>query len=234
MNQSLEEILGQAAEGRYPPPDGGVTILPAQKSKRAAGVIAFTAHAVVFVDADPGWVAGLLPPGELSAPLTPGFLEALCARTERRAQSTDMLAVAPTRPGDPDIDLEPLADTADGPLHPRLARAHRYRDDVRAWQADGGIVMLGRGVGGRWEVAVEVDQDRQGRGLGRRLALAARHLVPGGAPLWAQIAPGNVASMRAFLAAGYEPAGAEALLIGERDRAEAGAGDGAGDGATLG
>jgi len=230
VDQSLGEILGQAAEGRYPPPDGGVTILPAQKSKRAAGVIAFTAHAVVFVDADPGWVAGLLPPGELSAPLTPAFLEALCARTERRAQSTDVLAVAPARPGDPEIDLEPLADPADGPLHPRLARAHRYRDDVRAWQADGGIVMLGRGVGGRWEVAVEVDQDRQGRGLGRRLALAARHLVPGGAPLWAQIAPGNVASMRAFLAAGYEPAGAEALLIDERDRA----GDSAGSGATRG
>ena len=79
--------------------------------------------------------------------------------------------------------------------------------------------MLGRGVGGRWEVAVEVDPDRQSRGLGRRLARAARHLVPGGAPLWAQIAPGNVASMRAFLAAGYVPAGAEALLIATRDRA---------------
>src|SRR6185437_3781298 len=140
----------------------------------------------------------------------------------------------PARPRDPDIDLEPLSKGAGGAsggsLHPRLARAHRYRDEVRAWQADGGIVMLGRGVGGRWEVAVEVDQDRQGRGLGRRLALAARHLVPGGAPLWAQIAPGNVASMRAFLAAGYEPAGAEALLIDERDRA----GDSAGSGATRG
>ena len=66
---------------------------------------------------------------------------------------------------------------------------------------------------------MEVDPDRQNRGLGRRLALAARHLVPGGAPLWAQIAPGNVASMRAFLAAGYVPAGAEALLIATRDGA---------------
>jgi GNAT superfamily N-acetyltransferase len=213
VGQSLADILDQAAEGRYPPTDGGVTILPAQPSPRAAGVIAFTAHAVIFIDADAEWVAGLLPPGDLSAPLTPAFLDALCARTGRHAQSTDVLALATPRAGEPDVDLTPLAASDGDALHPRLARAHRYRDDVRAWQADGGIVMLGRGVGGRWEVAVEVDPDRQSRGLGRRLALAARHLVPGGAPLWAQIAPGNVASMRAFLAAGYVPAGAEALLI---------------------
>jgi hypothetical protein len=37
-------------------------------------------------------------------------------------------------------------------------------------------------------------------------------LVPGGQPLWAQIAPGNAASVRAFLAAGFLPVGAEALL----------------------
>jgi GNAT superfamily N-acetyltransferase len=219
VGQSLADILGQAAEGRYPPTDGGVTILAVQPSPRAAGVIAFTAHAVIFIDADAEWVAGLLPPGDLSAPLTPAFLDALCARTGRHAQSTDVLALATPRPGRPDIDLRPLTDSDGDALHPRLARAHRYRDDVRAWQADGGIVLLGRGVGGRWEVAVEVDPDRQSRGLGRRLALAARHLVPGGAPLWAQIAPGNVASMRAFLAAGYVPAGAEALLIATRDGA---------------
>ncbi|NGN62857.1 GNAT family N-acetyltransferase, partial [Streptomyces sp. A7024] len=52
----------------------------------------------------------------------------------------------------------------------------------------------------------------QGAGLGRRLAAAARRLVPDGAPLWAQIAPGNAASVRAFLAAGFRPVGAEALL----------------------
>jgi GNAT superfamily N-acetyltransferase len=222
VGQSLGGILDQAAAGRFLPPDGGVTILPAQSPPRAAGVIAFTAHSVIFVDADLDWVAGQLPPGDLSGPLTPAFLDALCARTGRRAQSTDVLAVTTSLPGEPEIDLVPLAagadgaagaDRAGGAVHPRLARARRYRDDVRAWQADGGIVMLGRGVGGRWEVAVEVDPGRQGQGLGRRLALAGRHLVPDGAPLWAQIAPGNVASMRAFLGAEYRPAGAEALLI---------------------
>jgi RimJ/RimL family protein N-acetyltransferase len=48
--------------------------------------------------------------------------------------------------------------------------------------------------------------------VGRAAIAAARHLVPGGEPLWAQIAPGNAASVRAFLAAGFRPVGAEVLL----------------------
>jgi L-amino acid N-acyltransferase YncA len=58
-----------------------------------------------------------------------------------------------------------------------------------------------------------VSEAARGRGLGRRLATAARVLVPDGRPVWAQIAPGNAASVRAFLAAGYAPVGAEALLV---------------------
>jgi RimJ/RimL family protein N-acetyltransferase len=37
--------------------------------------------------------------------------------------------------------------------------------------------------------------------------------VPAEAVVWAQIAPGNAASVRAFLAAGFQPVGAEALLV---------------------
>ena len=74
-------------------------------------------------------------------------------------------------------------------------------------------MLIGRGVAGRWEVAVEVDPRRRNQGIGRCAARAARHLVPAGEPLWAQISPGNVASVRAFLAARFVPAGAEALLV---------------------
>ena len=62
------------------------------------------------------------------------------------------------------------------------------------------------------EASIEVDPGRRGGGLGRALAAAARHLVPDGAPLWAQISPANAASVRAFLAAGFRPVAAEALL----------------------
>ncbi|HEU5419320.1 MAG TPA: GNAT family N-acetyltransferase [Streptosporangiaceae bacterium] len=207
MGDSLAAVLDEVAAGRFPAPDGGVTIVP-QPFRREAGVIAFTAHAVIFIDADPDWVRAQLPPGDLSGPLTPSFIQALCGRTGRRAHSIDMLNIAAALPGPPPVDLVPAADLA----HPRHARALHYRDEVRAWRADGGVVVLGRGVAGRWEASIEVDPDQQGRGLGRRLATAARHLVPGGEMVWAQVAPGNAASVRAFLAAGFRPVGAEALL----------------------
>jgi hypothetical protein len=78
----------------------------------------------------------------------------------------------------------------------------RYRDEVRAWRADGGVVLLGRGVAGRREAAAELDPGRRCRGLGRTLAAAPRHLVSSGTSVWAQGAPANPASDRAFLAAG--------------------------------
>lgn len=210
MTGPLAALLRDVAAGRYPPPDGSVTILP-QPSPRDAGVLAFTAHSVVFVDLDPAWIRGLLPPGDLSGPLLPPFLQAMSAATGRRVNSTDLLCVAAPRPGSPAIMLTP-ATQAMSAGHPRVARALRCRDDVRAWETPGGIVSVGRGVAGRWEVALEVEPGYRGKGLGRELAAAARHLVPEHAPLWAQIAPGNAASVRAFLAAGYRPAGGEALL----------------------
>jgi hypothetical protein len=205
--QALAAVLDSVANARFPPADGRVTILP-QPSARDAGVFAFTGHSVIFADADPAWVAAQLPPGDLSAPLSPRFLHALAARIGREAHQTDMLACARALPGPPPVELTAEAD----PAHPRITRALRYRDEIRTWQADGGVLLLGRGAAGRWEVAVEVDADHRGCGVGRSLAVAARHLVPCGAPLWAQIAPGNAASVRAFLAAGFRPVGAESVL----------------------
>jgi GNAT superfamily N-acetyltransferase len=210
---ALAAILDNVGLGRYPPPDGTVTIL-AQPSDRHAGVVSLTAWAVVFADTDPDWIAAQLTPGDLSAPLSAPFLAALGERLGRRSHSVDMLACAAPRQGPPppDLSLRELATGDTAPVHPRIARALRYRDDVRAWQTAGGIVTVGRGLAGRWEVSVEVDPDHRGSGLGSRLVTAARHLVPAGVTLWAQIAPANAASVRAFLRAGFRPVGAEALL----------------------
>jgi GNAT superfamily N-acetyltransferase len=203
----LAVLLDDVAAERYPPADGSVTVMP-QPSPRDAGVLAFTAHSVVFVDADPAWVLGLLPPDDLYGPMRPAFLQALSERTGRETDCADMLCVADSRPGPPPITLDPVP-AAD---HPRVVLAMQCRDDVRVWEVPGAVLTLGRGVAGRWEVSVEVDPGCRGTGLGRDLVAAARHLVPDGAPLWAQIAPGNAASVRAFLAAGYRPVGSEVLL----------------------
>jgi hypothetical protein len=208
----LAAMLADAARGCFPPPDGSVTILP-QPAERDAGVIAFTAHSAIFTSADPDWVRAQLPPGDLAGPMEPAFLHALAERTGRTAHATDLLTVAAPLPGPPRMDLVPLGSRPGAAVHARVARALRYRDDVRVWQADGGLLLLGRGVAGRHEVAVEVDAARQRAGLGRALAMAARHLLSDSAALWAQITPGNAASVRAFLAAGFVPVGAEALLV---------------------
>ncbi|GAA2822327.1 GNAT family N-acetyltransferase [Nonomuraea rubra] len=206
---TLHDILTGAEGGRTPEPGAFPTIVP-QPSSRDAGVIAFTGHNVIFADVGEDWIRSRIPEGDLSAPLNPPFLRDLEERTGRRVGTIDLLAVAAPCAGDPPIELAEVTDVA----HPRVRRAHRHRADVRVWTCPGGLLVVGRGVAGRWEVAVEVEPAGRGRGLGRALARAARHLVA--RPLWAQIAPGNAASVRAFLAAGYAPIAAEALLVPAR------------------
>jgi GNAT superfamily N-acetyltransferase len=210
----LAEILAQAAAGRFPPPDGGTTVVP-QPSPRDAGVLAFTAHSVVFADEDPAWVhatIAALDCDALAATMNPRFLAAFLERTHRTADTIDLLTVAAALPGDPPLGLTRI----DNPEHPRIRRAQSHRDDVRAWSADGGVIVLGRGVAGRWEVALEVDPAARHRGLGRTLARTARHLIPAGEFLWSQQATGNARSIRAFQAAGFRPIGAEFLMIPRR------------------
>ncbi|MFF6953708.1 GNAT family N-acetyltransferase [Streptomyces iakyrus] len=207
---SLGDILDAAAHGVFPPADGGTTIVP-QPSPRDAGVLAFTAHSVVFTDEDPGWVRDVLARTDcdaLAATMNARFLTALMDRTGRVSDTVDVLLTGAALPGEPSVALTEI----DDPGHPRVASARRRRDGVRVWAADGGVLVLGRGVAGRWEVAVEVDEGARHRGVGRRLVTAARQLA-GGAPVWAQVSAGNARSLRAFQAAGYRPVGSEALLV---------------------
>ncbi|MFI5915266.1 GNAT family N-acetyltransferase [Dactylosporangium sp. NPDC051541] len=211
MGTALTDLLNAAAAGHFPPADGGVSLLP-QPSPRDAGVIAFTAHSVVFVDEDPTWLRSQLEAAgtdALAAPMHPRFLTALLDRTGRTTETIDLLTVATALPGPPPLPLHRV----DAPDHPRVVRASTRRDDVHVYATEGALLVLGRGVAGRWEAAVEVDEPLRHRGLGRQLATAARHLVPDGAPVWAQQAPGNARSVRTFQAAGYRPVAAEALLV---------------------
>ncbi|WP_418959243.1 GNAT family N-acetyltransferase [Streptomyces tritici] len=210
MSDDVARILEAAARGDFPPPDGSAVVVP-QPSGRDAGVLAFTAHSVIFTDEDPAWVHAALAATDadpLSASMNPVFLTGLLAKTGRRMNTVDLLTVADRLPGEPGIELREIRDLS----HPRVARALKYRDDVRVWTADGGVLILGRGVAGRWECAVEVDEQARARGLGRALARAARHLTPGPV-VWAQQSPGNARSVRTFQAAGYRPVASEALFV---------------------
>jgi GNAT superfamily N-acetyltransferase len=187
-----------------------VTVLPRAAGGAVAAVLGFTAHHVVAADVDPGWVRSVLPVGSLSAPLSARFLAALADRVGAEPGALDAVLLAPAT-GVPVPQLREVGDSG-CTEHRRLARAERYRADVRAYAVRGGLLVLGRGLAGRWEVSLEVDPAYRDRGLGRRLLAAAPGLVPAGEPLWAQVATANVASLRAFLAAGFRPAGAEVLF----------------------
>lgn len=218
MRDPLAVLIAELAAGKPPPADGEVSVLR-PTDDRLYGVLAFTGHHVVVADIEPAWVHERLPAGDLSAPLQPSFLTTLAGATGRRVGSIDVVMLARAGPGKPELDLRPVS----GLDHLRVARARRYRTDVRVWRSGCGIVILGRGLAGRWEVAVEVEPRARGQGVGRSLFAAATHLIngpngpngPNGADgaVWAQVAPGNVASVRALLAAGYRPACAEVLLV---------------------
>ena len=188
-------------------------MLPAASGAPLA-VLGFAAHHVVLTDLEPAWVLGRLEPHDLGAPMSAAFLAALATRSGLVSGVLDVVLAATGRqaPGlDPGL-LRQLAAGAAGP--PRLAEAYRHRSGVRAWAtADGaGTLVLGRGVAGRTEMSLEVAPHARGRGLGRTLAAAALALAPPGEPVFAQVAAANVASLRALLAAGYTPVGAEVLF----------------------
>jgi RimJ/RimL family protein N-acetyltransferase len=90
----------------------------------------------------------------------------------------------------------------------------RARVDVKVWteSQERAVLVIGRGLAGRYELAFEVGPDWRGRGLGRAIAATARTLVPESEPLFAQVAPANAAALRALLAAGFLPIGAEILF----------------------
>jgi GNAT superfamily N-acetyltransferase len=210
VTDRLLRLLEDAARGRPPAADGLVEVWPAPDGPVDA-VLAFTAHHVVAAPVDPGLVAARLPDGDLSAPMSPAFLGWLGERLGSPPGSLDVVLAAGGLGGTPPLALRPGVGL-DG--HERVARAMRYRQDLRVWtDRDGaGLLVLGRGLAGRLEVAFEVDPARRNRGLGRLLAAAARHLTPPGQPLFAQVAAGNAASLRVVEAAGFRPLGAEVLF----------------------
>jgi len=208
IDHPLAHALARAAYGTFPPADGVVEVHPAA-GDRVGVVAAFTGHFVIAADADPAEVEARAPTGEFSIPLSGSFLAWLGEVIGATPGVHDVVLATLGVGGGAADWLEPSSDVS----HPRVERARRYRSDVNVWTAaEGGVVTVGRGLCDRWEVAFEVDRDARNAGLGRRLVAAARALLPAGEPMFAQVAPGNAASLRTMTAAGFQPIGAEVLF----------------------
>jgi len=206
----LTKILSAAADGTLPPPDGEVDVVPAPPGPVDA-IVSFTAHLVVAAGVGANEVRRRLPDGDTGSWMHPSFLVWLGDELGSSPGSNDLVLAATGTPPDQDLELR-VAPSAYS--HPRVEYASRHRTDVRVYTDPDalGVLVIGRGLAERWEFAFEVEPAGRNRGLGRRLALAARGCVPQGEPLFAQVAPGNAASVRSVLAAGFRPIGSEVLF----------------------
>jgi len=210
VDHPLRDLLVTASAGRFPPADLAVEVMPPPPGV-ADAVVAFSGHNVIAAAIDPDEVRARLPDDDPGAPMGAEFLAWLGSQLGSTPGMVDVVLVAT---GDGRFG-DRLHRRDDAAAHARVQRALAYRSEVAVYsdEADGGLVILGRGLAGRLEVSIEVDPARRGRGLGALLARAAVALAPPDEPLFAQVSPGNVASLRAFLAAGYRPICSEVLFL---------------------
>lgn len=176
------------------------------------GVVEFTGHSFVLTDLEPDDVRrrGANGFGGASQPEVLRWL----AGPRGWIGSHDAVLVARGVGG------SRLPERHDVDEHPRVVRSRAHRRDVRVHGDDTGLVTVGRGLVDRLEVSVEVVGE-PARGAGRRLIRESLGLIPPGEVVFAQVAPGNAASLRAFLSCGFTPIGAERLLVPGRELSRA-------------
>lgn len=203
LTHPLAMMLVDAGFGRYPAADGGWELMPPWRSGLQA-VVAFTGHAALVVSPQ-------VPDERLIALGMDGYGGAhhprLIAELAGRGGWIDSLdALLIGRGG---AVSGPLVERADLTDHPRVTFARHLRDDVRVFgYPDPGrsdVAVVARGIGGLTELSVELDLARRGAGAGAALVADALAVVPEGTWVVAAVAPGNAASLRAFLAAGFRP-----------------------------
>jgi len=112
---------------------------------------------VVAADVSRAWVESWMGDGDFARPTSPPFLDALEDLLRAESDALDAVLLAEPLAGAPPIELAPLTDHE----HPRVTRARRFRSDVRVWTSEYGVLVLGRGLAGRWEAAVEVAPEAQ-------------------------------------------------------------------------
>ncbi|MEZ5218222.1 MAG: hypothetical protein R2715_16950 [Ilumatobacteraceae bacterium] len=205
-------LLHEAANGRFPPADGNVEFFAPDDFGTCAAV-GFTGHAVVLTPPGPR-------PERPSAPFgfggvhEPNFLLSL-AGPGGELGSLDVVLVArgTGRAGPTERSPERLTETDAHDRHPRVLRARSHRRHVRVLGDERGLVAIGVGLVGRTELSVELTGAAPGRGVGRQLIRGGLAAVGRGQLVFAQVAAGNAASLRAFLACGFVPVASEVLIV---------------------
>ena len=209
----LARLIADAAAGRFPAPDGDWHRVPPWRPGLEA-VVSFTGHAVFAVAPDipdhrlaelgadgfggahdPRLIAALTGPG--------GWID--CLDMLMAGHGTGSAGAPP-----------PLIDRPDLAAHRRVRFAARIRSDPRVLgYPDPGrsaIAIISRGIAGLTELSFELEPGRRGRGVGSRLAADALSMIPAGRFAVAAVAPGNAASVRALLSAGFVPLGSLQLF----------------------
>jgi hypothetical protein len=230
----LLAIMNAAAEGTFPAVDGIVEVLPLFEGSPHIYILELTGHAYVLTNHSQA---------ELVAVGADGFGGVMHPNVLNFLAGTQIQSTAPSRntdhPDPPqgahigchDALLVAKGTGAPGPLdggahidgllphrldlddHPRVGYANVRRRNVQVYADERGLVTLGRGIADRWEISVEVDPANRVAGNARALINEALSHVPSDEWCFAEVSPGNAASLRAFLAAGWTPIGAELIIM---------------------
>jgi hypothetical protein len=206
MAHPLAGLITAAAAGRFPAPDGGWRRVPPWRPGLEA-VIAFTGHAVFAVapDVTDERLGGLGADG-FGGAHDPRLIVAL-AGPDGWIDSLDIVLVG--RGSGSAGEPPRLVDRPDLATHRRAAFAARIRDEPRLLGYPGreraALAVISRGIAGLTELGFELEPARRGQGGGAELVRDALSTVPSGRLVLAAVAPGNAASVRALLAAGFVP-----------------------------
>lgn len=202
----LLPMLICAAQGHFPPVDGAVTYLPPLE-RGIEAVVAFTGHAVVCSR----WGREVIEP--LGAD---GYGQAhrpeVLSKMAEPDRTVGVLDATLVRRGPAPTGASALPRRTDREQHHRVRHARAIRTDVDVYGDERGLVTIGRGLAGRWEISIEVEPEGQGHGWGRSLLADGLATAPAGEWLFAAVSPGNARSLRLILAAEFVPIGSEVII----------------------
>jgi hypothetical protein len=208
----LAEIIRDADAGRFPAADGGWSRVPPWRASRGGeGIVCFTGHAVFALGSDVSHerIAELGADG-FGGATHPRLLCGLTGPGGWIGTQDALLAGHGTGEGG-EAALVPRPDLSS---HPRAQYAASIRDTptLYGYPDRSALAILSTGLAGLTELSFELEPDRRGGGQATALIRAALATLPAGELVVAAATPGNAASVRALLAAGFTPLGSVQLL----------------------